>query len=156
MSDALSLDTLARTVYGEARGEPDLGRLAVAYVPCNRAAIAARFVKAHPEHKRHPLYGDGTVASACRMPWQFSCWNENDPNRAELLALDLDSDAAAPCMAMARAALDETAPDPSNCATHYHTVASPWPDPDKRWPPKWADGKPPVATIGDHVFYRLG
>ena len=27
MSDAHDLDVLARTVYGEARGEPDLGRL---------------------------------------------------------------------------------------------------------------------------------
>ena len=90
------------------------------------------------------------------MPYQFSCWLSGDPNRPKLIALDLETAAAAPCLTMARAALEKTAPDPGCGATHYHTVASPWPDPDKRWPPKWADGHDPVAEIGDHVFYRLG
>jgi len=149
---AHDLDVLARTVYGEARGESDLGRLAVAYVPVNRALIAAAFVASHGRH--HPLYGDGTVASACLMPWQFSCWNLNDPNRAKLLALDPNGEEAAPCRAMAQAALDRTAPDPSNGATHYHTAMAPRDGMD--WPPDWATGQTPTATIGSHCFYRLG
>ena len=145
------LEVLARTVYGEARGEPELGRLAVANVPCNRASIAARFVETHG--RRHPLYGDGTVASACTTKWQFSCWNANDPNLRKLLALDLASEAAAPSFAAARAALSHSEPDPSGGATHYHTAMSPRDGID--WPPAWAEGQTPTATVGAHVFYRL-
>jgi spore germination cell wall hydrolase CwlJ-like protein len=145
------VDVLARTVYGEARGESELGRLAVAYVACNRAEIAARYVEAHG--RAHPLYGDGSVASACQMPWQFSCWNENDPNRAELLALDLYSDAGRPSLWAANTAINRSAPDPSNGATAYHTAMAPRDGID--WPPSWAEGQKVVATIGSHVFYRL-
>jgi spore germination cell wall hydrolase CwlJ-like protein len=146
------VDVLARTVYGEARGESDLGRLAVAYVPCNRAGIAARFVAARGY--KHPLYGDGSVASACQAPWQFSCWNERDPNRAKLLALDLGSEAAAPSLWAANAAIQRSAPDPSNGGTNYHTAMAPRDGID--WPPSWAVGQKIVATVGAHVFYRLG
>ena len=146
------LDTLCRTVYGEARGESDLGRLAVAYVPVNRALIAAAFVASRGRH--HPLYGDGTVASACLAPYQFSCWNLRDPNRAKLLALDLASEEAAPCLEMAQAAIGRTAPDPSCGATHYCTLMAPRDGID--WPPDWTTGQTPTAAIGGHVFYRLG
>ena len=146
------VDILSRTVYGEARGEPDIGRLAVAYVPCNRAAIAALFVAAHG--RNHPLYGAGTVASACTAPWQFSCWNSHDPNLPKLIALDLDSEEAQPCVSMALAALGRTAPDPSCGATHYHTAMPPRDGMD--WPPGWANGQTPTATVGAHVLYRLG
>ena len=37
---ARDIAVLALTVYGEARGESDLGKLAVAYVPVNRARRA--------------------------------------------------------------------------------------------------------------------
>lgn len=156
-----NLDRLTRTVWGEARGESDLGRLAVAWVCCNRAVIALRFVR-HAGHP-HPQYGDGTVAGACersavtrsgRRVWQFSCWDVGDSNCAPMLALDLDSEAAAPSLAMARAALDQTAPDPTNGATHYHTAMPPRDGID--WPPAWAEDQRVVATIGAHVFYRLG
>jgi N-acetylmuramoyl-L-alanine amidase len=151
------LDILARTVYGEARGESDMGRLAVAYVACNRAEIAARYVASR--ERRHPLFGDGTVADACRVHstmhrpdgrdvevYQFSCWAEYDVNRAIILALDLTSDDAAPSVRMATAAIERSAPDPSNGATHYHaTSVSPY----------WAVGETPCAEIGNHAFYRL-
>ncbi len=152
------LDILSRTVYGEARGESDLGRLAVAYVACNRAEIAARHVAA--SGKPHPLFGDGTIAGACQVHhtmhrpngravevYQFSCWNEYDVNRAIILALDLTSEEAQPAARMATAALHQTAPDPSNGATHYHEASI---------CPYWAAGETPCAEVGDHVFYRLG
>ena len=146
------LETLAKTVYGEARGESDMGRLAVAFVCCNRAAIADIYM--HTRGHRHPLYGDGTVASACTMPFQFSCWNKGDPNYAKLLELDLASEGAAPCLESARIAIAKSAPDPSNGATHYHTKDKPsW---AKKWPPTWAEGHVPTTKLGGHVFYRLG
>ncbi len=141
-----NLDRLARTVWGEARGESDLGRLAVAYVPITRAEIAARFVAA-TGRQRHPLYGDGTVASACLMPWQFSCWNESDPNLPKLLALDLESEEAQPSVWAAETALAGTVRDPTGGATHYHA---------KGIMPSWAMGATPTTIINNHVFYRLG
>jgi spore germination cell wall hydrolase CwlJ-like protein len=37
-------------------------------------------------------------------------------------------------------------PDPTGGATHYHARAV---------EPAWAKGKPPIAEIGEHLFYRL-
>ena len=144
------LDILTRTVYGESRGEPDLGRLAVAYVFCNRAAIAVRFVASHG--RPHPLYGNGTVASACRMPYQASCWNASDPNLIKLLTPPLEGDLMAPCLWVAKAALGETLPDPSCGATHYVTAMSPFEG--TPWPPIWTHTMTLCATIGGHLFYR--
>jgi N-acetylmuramoyl-L-alanine amidase len=62
--------TLARTLYGEARGEPTEGQIAVAWVIL--------------------LSLEGAVAQVCLAPWQFSCWNQGDPNRARLLVLRAD------------------------------------------------------------------
>jgi len=146
-----NLEILARTVYGEARGEPELGRVAVAFVPCNRAELAARFVEMHG--RRHPLYGDGTVASACLARWQFSCWNPNDPNRPKLEALDLSTAAAAPSLEAATVAIRRAEPDPTGGATHYHTAMAPRDGID--WPPDWTEGQTPTAQVGAHVFYRL-
>ena len=150
--DPRDLDVLSRTVYGEARGEPDLGRLAVAYVPVNRALIAQAFVASHG--RKHPLYGDGTVAGACTVPWQFSCFNPRDPNREKILALDLTSEEAAPCVSMATAALERSLTDPASGATHYCTAMAPSDGVD--WPPDWTEGHEPTAVIGGQVFYRLG
>lgn len=141
------LETLTKTVYGEARGESALGRLAVAFVARNRAAIAARYVAAHPTKSHHPLYGDGTVASACLMPYQFSCWLPHDPNFPKLLGLDVNSEEAHPCLEAAQSAIAGTAPDASEGATHYHTAGV---------HPSWAYGQTPVTVIGQHLFYRLG
>src|SRR5512134_3045692 len=67
------LSVMARTVYGEARGEPHEGRLAVAHVILNRARAGGWF-------------GAG-VSEVCL---QFSCWNPGDPNRPRLFQIELD------------------------------------------------------------------
>src|SRR5215468_10322728 len=85
MSQA-EIDTVARTVWAEARGEGVAGMTAVACVIMNRARIASQYKQDHG--RPHPLFGDGTLASCCTHPWQFSCWNENDPNRQKLLNAD--------------------------------------------------------------------
>lgn len=65
-----SLTLLAMLVFGEARGETFEGKLAVANVPLNR-------LEAHG-------YGSDLTTIILR-PWQFSCFNVKDPNRALLL-----------------------------------------------------------------------
>lgn len=64
-------DTLiAATAWGEARGEGLVGMLAVCHVIHNRME-SGRSLWSSP-------------AKVCLQPWQFSCWNINDPNSAKL------------------------------------------------------------------------
>jgi len=52
------------TIIGEARGEPIEGQVAVANVIMNRSKIRKQYIK-----------------DVCLADRQFSCWNQNDPNR---------------------------------------------------------------------------
>lgn len=70
------LDTLVRTLHGEVRGEPRDGAIAVVHVIRNRA-----------------IRRGTNAATECLRPWQFSCWNANDPNRKVIMGLRPDSEA---------------------------------------------------------------
>ena len=48
-------DTMARTIYGEARGEGQAGMIAVANVILNRFSL----------WEKHPHFGNGTIESVC-------------------------------------------------------------------------------------------
>lgn len=61
-----ALDTLTKTIWGEARGEGREGMIAVAWVILNRASIGG--------------WWGNSIETVCLKPWQFSCWNANDPN----------------------------------------------------------------------------
>ncbi|MET4697692.1 N-acetylmuramoyl-L-alanine amidase [Constrictibacter sp. MBR-5] len=124
------VDLLARTIWGEARGEPVRGMEAVAAVVMNRVA--------------RPGWWGRTVASVCTKAYQFSCWNEDDPNRAKLLAVTDADPIFAIARRIARRAVAGTLDDPTGGATHYHSV-------DVH--PRWATGKTPHARIGRHLFY---
>ena len=63
--------TLARTVWGEARGEGTEGQKAVIHTVFNR-------------FKSGRWYAGKTIAATCKKPWQYSCWNKNDPNRGKM------------------------------------------------------------------------
>lgn len=143
--DFLDLDFLFRTIYGEARGEETNGRIAVGYVVCNRAKIAKKYREDHGEN--HPLYGSGTPASVCTVMYQFSCWNLGDPNLEIIQNLDQDSPETVPFIAAAKSALEETIPDPTSGATHYHVPEV---------SPAWIQNQMPCARIGRHIFYNLG
>ena len=65
-----------RTVYGEARGEPWEGKVAVAWVLRNRL-----------ERTDGGWRRDTSLAGLCRGPYQFSCRVANDPNQDKLLAV---------------------------------------------------------------------
>lgn len=132
---------LARTLWGEARGEPTEGQVAVAWVIRNRAE-RGRFAGR--------LFGqEGAVAFVCLAPWQFSCWNEGDPNRTKLLVLAEDQ--FVDQLAIASNVLDGLVADPTNGADHYHTIEPPaW---AQAWPPDWAPTMRETARFGGHVFY---
>ena len=69
-------DVLARTIWGEARGESSAGKVAVAWTIRNRVF----------DGKEKSWWGEG-YAGVCQAPWQFSCWNKTDPNYPFLIAV---------------------------------------------------------------------
>lgn len=139
--DYADIDTLAKTLWGEARGEPDQGKVAVAWVIRNRAS-RPRFAG--------PLLGkEGAAAQVCRAPYQFSCWNEDDPNRPYLMTLDPSHYTLE--RTIAEGVLTGTLSDPTQGADHYHTIAAPGWAP--AWPPGWSRSMKEVARWGGHVFY---
>lgn len=131
-----TVDTLARTIYGEARGEPVRGKEAVAAVVMNRVARAM---------ERGGWWWGATVAEVCRRPWQFSCWNEGDPNRAKIERADERDPNFAICVRIARRAVAGALADPTLGATHYHVQGV---------APPWAAGREPSAVIGRHRFFN--
>lgn len=123
---------LARTIYGEARGEGERGMQIVANIVMNRVA-------------EETWYGDG-VQGVCLKDKQFSCWNIGDPNRAKIINIepgdnsvfDLAYDIAA------RAVAGEL-PDLTSGGNHYHT---------KSINPYWAKSMAVAGSYGDHIFYK--
>ena len=127
------LETLARTIWGEARGEPQAGKVAVAHVILNR-------------RRSGRWYGGATIEEVCRRPYQFSCWNENDPNLSKMQSVDLNDGPLRLCVLVALEAIAGTTSDPTKGATHYHA--------SDMLPPPWAATGTLVAEIGRHLFYR--
>ncbi len=135
-SDA-ARDRLARTIWGEARGERFRGKLAVGWVARNRA--------------EHPRWWGRDLEAVLRKPAQFSCWNADDPNAAKCLSVGPDDRAFVDCLAAAHAVIEGTIADPTDAdgnggADHYHVAGL---------VPAWSRGHAPIATIGRHVFYRI-
>lgn len=130
--NASDLFTLARTIYGEARGEDDHGRAAVAHVVLNR-------------FRSDKWFSADTIEAVCQKPYQFSCWNKVDPNRSKVENANLDDRTLLGCFDVALGVLTGRLADPTGGATHYHTVGT---------HPKWAARKSPVRTIGRHLFYN--
>jgi len=128
--------TLARTLYGEARGEKVRGLEAVACVIINRVKRA---------EERGGYWWGATVAEVCLRPWQFSCWNEGDPNRIKIETVDTSNRSFASCLRIARRAVARVLADPTNGATHYH---------GRDVNPPWARARKPSAEIGNHRFYN--
>lgn len=123
---------MARTIYGEARGEGWNGMVAVAYVILNRADLGG-------------WWGD-SIISVAKKPWQFSAWNEGDPNRAKIENMKPgDNRIFDTAYEIAGLVISGTVPDPTGGATSYHTLAV---------TPAWADPSKQVAVIGNHVFYE--
>lgn len=133
-----AVDILARTVWGEARGEGSAGMQAVAAVIVNRVKVA-------DAHGGKFWWGN-SIIGVCQKPYQFSCWNDNDPNRAKLMGITESDIHFATAIRIARRAVAGVLDDPTHGATHYHAAGI---------TPPWTWGEKPLAVIGRHIFYRV-
>ena len=121
--------TLARTIYGEARGEKTLGKKAIACVILNR-------------YKSKKWFAGKTIAETCLKKYQFSCWNASDPNRKKIeKASEIE---LGECYTIAEAFVYGKEKDFLCGACHYHTL---------NCKPKWAEGRTADFIIGNHLFY---
>ena len=122
---------LAMVIYGEARGEPIEGQVAIGNVIKNRLENKERF--------------GGNWKEVILKKWQFSCFNENDPNRVKML--DPELDIWEQCYVIADAIFFDHFRDNVSGANHYVNP--------KIAQPKWIEGGKPVKVIGNHSFYKL-
>ncbi len=126
------LECLALTIYFEARGESDEGKLAVGHVVMNRA--------------QHPLYprkvckvvhqGGDKLRNRC----QFSWWCDGRSDRPR------NQQAWTKSQALARRIYWDYSRDPTAGALWYHADYV---------RPSWRNDLTPGAKIGRHVFYGL-
>lgn len=127
---------LAKTLWGEARGEGTRGMEAVSAVILNRFRTRYR--------------GRQSIEAVCLDPKQFSCWNENDVNLPLMQRIDAAPDADfRDAMSVASRALDGEISDPTYGSRHYVATTLP-----ARAMPDWLRGKTPVVVIGRHAFYN--
>lgn len=132
---------LARTIYGEARGEGLEGMEAVACVVMNRVKAKKWFTGYVIENgQKIP-----SVAQTCLKRAQFSCWNKNDPNYAILQKITAENSLFRECLAVAKRAISGQLQDFTNGALYYHT---------KQIKPQWAKGKSPCYEVKNHLFYN--
>lgn len=137
-----AIDVVARTIAGEARGQGYLDMIAVG------AVIRERVLR--------PGWWGRDWESVCQKPWQFSCWNEGDPNREAIL--DAERRFAGVwriCLAAALYTvrymrdrdLHELFGTQGPFPTHYHARTIK--------PPKWTEGAQLVHVPWDsaHLFY---
>jgi spore germination cell wall hydrolase CwlJ-like protein len=123
------MEVFAKTIFGEARGETHEGQVAVACCILNRFNSGKWFA-------------GKTIAQTCQKPWQFSCWNKNDPNAQKIANLSY------PTYSKYFPVIEEALQaDITNGATHYYAPAI-------VKEPEWAKGKKPCFECGHHKFYK--
>lgn len=137
----LDVDILARTIYGEARGENLEGKEAVACVIMNRYRAGKWFTG----YIITPNGKIPSIAETCLKASQFSCWNKNDPNYYKIIKINVNNPLFCECQRIAKKAIEGNLTDFTNGALHYHT---------KQIKPKWAKGKSPCYEVGNHLFYN--
>jgi spore germination cell wall hydrolase CwlJ-like protein len=132
--DVVDAHWMALTMWGEGRSEGEDGMRAVGHVIRNRW-LAKR---------------GGFVTDTVSQAWQFSAWNEGDPNRTAMLDIDAlqpgtrDHRLWLSAKSLSAEILSGRSVDPTGGALFYHTTAV---------RPAWSQGLAPVAQIGSHLFF---
>lgn len=128
------IETLAETIYGEARGE--LYKFGIA------SLIAVANVVVNRKRKNFAK----SIHDICTAPYQFSCWNKNDPNYLKIVDKTKDCIVYGKCMEVAENVLLEKWPDLTDGCDHYH---------ERSIKPYWAAYISPKRIFGSHYFYAL-
>lgn len=126
-------EIVAKTAWAEARSLGSDGMQGTINVVQNRLASGI-------------LWWGKTPRTICLHPWQFSCWNSNDPNRPKLLSVTSSDPQYAIAMFLAANALAGLLPDIVHGADSYYADTMPQ-------PPSWVKDLTPCAQIGPHVFF---
>ncbi|CAI8751554.1 N-acetylmuramoyl-L-alanine amidase [Pseudomonas chlororaphis] len=130
-------DILARTLWGEARGEGLAGQIAVAWTIRNRVN----------DGRTKSWWGEG-YAGVCQAQYQFSCWNKNDPNYPFLSgAKPIPAGQFAQAQRAADQVIAGAVPDPTGGATHYYATTMPR-------APAWAAKARQTVRVGQHLFFK--
>ena len=129
---------MAATMRAEARGEGEEGLRAVGCVIINRS--------------RNPRWWGHDITSVCTAPWQFSCWNPQEPSRpllARLSAGDADAqmDVDFQCALVIAKDLVLNYRDITGNADCYANLSL--------VSPNWADPSKVTVVIGHHTFFAL-
>lgn len=127
-----NIDVLARTIWGEARGEGRGGMEAVASVVMNR-------------YRSEAWYTAPSVAGVAMKRLQFSAWNTSDPNYTAMINVDESDPAFELARKIAIEAISGALADQTGGATHYHA--------NSITAPVWTQGATRTAQIGKHLFY---
>jgi len=138
---------LTLTLFGETRGEPIEGQVAVACLIRNRLEIGR--------------WG-ASYAKVCLAPWQFSCWQPAGGRENYDLVLQMarelatstqvpDDGALRQCAWVAQGVIGRWIQDRVLGASHYYAPEAMVP---RGQVPAWAVHQVPVATIGRHLFFR--
>lgn len=120
------MDIAARTIAGEARGEPYEGQVAVGCVILNRWRIGMA----------------DSLFETCLQPYQFSCWNTGDPNRRYISKMRTSDNVYQTAMKALMEAIED--PLQHGPITHYHAESI---------TPAWAKSMRRAIQIGRHIFY---
>lgn len=123
----------ALTIWQEARGESQDGKIAVGEVICNRMAA------------RH--FSDGTAAGTVLAPYQFSGWNTRDRNRTRCAGLESDDPILLDCIEAWRDARSGT--QLTDGAIFYYNPIVVVEEPD------WISDCIKTVIIGKHHFFKL-
>lgn len=132
---------LARALYGEARGEPRAGKIAVAWVIRNRK-----------EHPRWWNSNTSTYLATITQPQQFACFNPTDQNLKYVqdpslnFGIALEKAAWYECYEIAKKVIAGEIADNTLHADSFHSTAI---------NPDWATQDKFTVQIGNHLFYRL-
>ena len=134
---------LALTIFGEARGEPTPGKIAVGSVILERVD--------------HRDWDGKTIPEVCFKKWQFSCYNERDPNYPRLLhiAERWDGEMATSktlneCFGIALGLINGSIPrTPEIAKNHVCQYATSL----GAMSATWDDRMKVIAHIGAHIFY---
>jgi spore germination cell wall hydrolase CwlJ-like protein len=131
LSKFTDTEILAKTAYGENRSGGNDGMTSVLNVIINRS--------------KKPAWWGKTPREVCLKPWQFDCWNQDDPNFSKIISAD--DDVYDYAMTLANKALFGELADLTNGSCYYFAkTMNPW--------PVWARGKQPTADIAGQLFFN--